>query len=203
MAIKNIIISAFAVAAFSSIAMAQTEQPNQPSEKVMRKPGVQRMEKGKRTNRRQGMGMRRGMRGGAMGMRRGSMRMMNFDRLNLTDAQKQRIQAIQASSRGSREANKSQFEEMGNLMRLKREGLLTSEQGTRLTALQAQMQTQMKANMEKMQADILSVLTPDQKTLLNQMRNQRSGGRGMRGGMMRPGQPGMKNEGIAPAPTDN
>lgn len=151
MSIKNIIVSAFAVAAFSSVAMAQSGQPGQPPKDSMGKPGSERMDRGRRSNR--GRGMRRGG-------------MMNFDRLNLTDAQKQRIQAIQASAKNSREANKAQFEEMGNLMRLKREGLLTTEQGTRLTALQAQTQTQMKANMDKMQADILSVLTSDQKTRL-------------------------------------
>lgn len=195
MSIKNIIASALAVAAFGSIAMAQSGQPNQPPREGMRKPGDQRMEKGPR--------------GGGSGMMRGGMgrgRMMSFDRLNLTDAQKQRIQAIQASAKNSREANKAQFEEMGNLMRLKREGLLTTEQGTRLTALQAQMQTQMKTSAEKMQADILSVLTPDQKTLLDQMKNQRPGRRnGMRGETLRPGQAPMPNSGGAtpPPPTDN
>lgn len=194
MSVKKVIVSAFAVAAFGVVAMAQTPQ-NQPPKQGMGKPDMPGMNRGQRDGRRPGM-MRRGMRRGGL---------MSFDRLNLTDAQKQRIQAIQASARSSREANKAQFEEMGNLMRLKREGLLTTEQGTRLTALQAQTQTQMKANAEKMQADILAVLTPDQKTLLDQMKNQRPDGRGMRGGMMppRPGQPSMPNRAGTPPPNDN
>jgi Spy/CpxP family protein refolding chaperone len=184
MAIKNIIASAFAVAAFGSIAMAQNGQPVQPpKDGGMPRPGMERM----------GRGERGGMMGGRM---RGGM---NFEKLNLTDAQKQRIQAIQTAAKTSREANKAQFEEMGNLMRLKREGLLTSEQGIRLTALQAQSQTQMKANADKVQSDILAVLTADQRTLIDQMKNERGNGRRMRGGM--PGMPmpsGRPNGAAAP-----
>lgn len=202
MSIKNIIISGFAVTAFGTIAMAQGGQPNQAPKEPMGRPGAGKMEREPRGDKdgRGGMigrGMRRGM-----GMRRGGM--MNFERLNLTDAQKQRIQAIQASAKNSRESNKTQFEEVGNLMRLKREGLLTGEQGTRLTALQVQMQTQMKSSMDKTQSDIMAVLTPDQKTLLDQMKNQRPGGNrgGMRGGP-RPGQSLMSNGAGAPPPNDN
>lgn len=197
MSIKNIIISGFAVAAFGTVAMAQTGQPNQPPQGPMGRPGAEKMGKGPRGE----GGPGRGMMGRGMGMRRGGM---NFERLNLTDAQKQRIQAIQASAKNSTEANKTQFEEFGNLMRLKREGLLTSEQGTRLNALQVQMQTQMKANMDKMQADIMAVLTPDQKTLLEQTRMQRPGGeRGRMRGGQRPGQPPMPNGAGVPPPTNN
>ncbi|MGI9035674.1 MAG: Spy/CpxP family protein refolding chaperone [Pyrinomonadaceae bacterium] len=174
MSIKNILLTISAVAVFGSVAMAQGGQPNQPTrEGGMKRAGGE------------GMDRMRGERG-EMG---GGMRMMDFSRLNLTDAQKQRIQAIQESAKNSREANKSQFEEFGNLMRLKHEGLLTSDQGTRLNALQVQMQTQMRANMEKMRNDILSVLTPDQKTLLEQNGNHEGGGRERRGGM--PGQRGF------------
>ena len=166
MSIKKIFLTGFAVAAFASLAAAQSGQPNQsPGDGGM-------MERGER-----------GKRGGEMGkgaMMRGRMGMMNFEKLNLTDAQKQRIQAIQDNAGNSREANKAQFEELGKLMRLKREGLLTTEQGTRLNALQVQMQTRMRTDMEKMRNDILAVLTADQKTLLEQ------GGREMR----REGMPG-------------
>ena len=187
MSIKKIFLTGFAVAAFSSLAMAQDAQPNQTPKDGMRRNGSQRME-GRRG------GFRNEMRG--HGMMRGEMGMMDFNKLNLTDAQKQRIQAIQESAKNSREANKTQFEEFGNLIRLKHEGLLTAEQGTRLNALQVQMQTQMRTNMEKLHNDILAVLTPDQKTLLEQDKN-REGGRGMRdrmpgtrgrsGGQMMPG----------------
>ncbi|MGI8555467.1 MAG: Spy/CpxP family protein refolding chaperone, partial [Pyrinomonadaceae bacterium] len=177
MSIKNIFLTISAVVAFGSFAMAQGGVPNQSArEGGMKRPGGERM---------------RGEHGRGIHGRGGEMRgeMMDFGKLNLTDAQKQKIQAIQESAKNSREANKSQFEEFGNLMRLKREGLLTTEQGTRLNALQVQMQTQMRANMEKIHNDILAVLTPDQKTLLEQDRN-REGGREKRGIM--PGQRGFR-----------
>lgn len=181
MSIKNIFLTISAVAAFGSFAMAQDGVPNQSArEGGTKRPGGERM----RDEHGRGMHRPGEMRGDEM---RGEM--MDFGKLNLTDAQKQKIQAIQESAKNSREANKSQFEEFGNLMRLKREGLLTTEQGTRLNALQVQMQTQMRANMEKIHNDILAVLTPDQKTLLEQDRN-REGGREKRGIM--PGQRGFR-----------
>lgn len=193
MNIKNVIVSAFAVATFSAATFAQVNPPQPPEP-------ANRQERGERVGKRGGGDKRPGMRRG--GMRRGAMmrgalmrrNRMNFDRLNLTDAQKQRIQAIQASAQNSREGNKAQFEEMRNLMRLKRQGLLTTEQGTRLTALQVQMQTQMRTSMEKTRNDIMAVLTADQKTLLNQMNNQRP----MRRGMMR-----MERPTPPPAPNQN
>jgi Spy/CpxP family protein refolding chaperone len=162
MSIKNIVFSILAVAACSSFAMAQGGGQPMPKEGMGRG----------------GDGPRGGMmRGGERGMRRGGM--MNFERLNLTDAQKQRIQTLLENNRKTMEAGKTQFEEMGNLMRLKAQGLLTTEQGTRLTSLQAQMKT----THERMQNDILSVLTPEQKTLFEQSRGgERPGMR--RGGMM-------------------
>lgn len=179
MSIKKIFLTGFAVVAFGSLAMAQGGQPNQPQrDGGMKRPGGEM-----RGNKRSG---RRMMRSG-----------MSFEKLNLTDAQKQRIQAIQESSRSAREANQTQFEELGKLMRLKREGLLTSEQGTRLNAMQVQMQTKMKTDMEKMHSEIMAVLTPDQKILLGQGRGDREGGRGMRGGMTPPDGAG------APPPTAN
>jgi Spy/CpxP family protein refolding chaperone len=199
MSIKNIIVSIFAVAMFSTFALAQGAPPNMPKDGGPKK---------------EGMGGGPGGRGGfgkdERGMRDGGMRGpgMDFNRLNLTDAQKQKIQALQESAMKSRESNKAQFEEMGKLMQLKREGLLTAEQGTRLTALEVQMQTQMKTNMEKMQNDLLSVLTADQKVLFEQMkkeREERGKGRGEDGQKRRgpgggQGGPGQKTP---PPPTNN
>lgn len=185
MSIKNVLLTGLAVAAFSSFAMAQQGgQPGQAPKEGMKRSG----------------GMQRGGRGGfGGGERRGPGMMgggMSFEKLNLTDAQKQRIQAIQESASTTREANKTQFEEFGKLLRLKREGLLTTDQGTRLNALQVQMQAKMRTDMEKMHNDILAVLTPDQKTLLEQGRGGMGGGRGEgrgpggRGGQGGPGGPG-------------
>lgn len=156
MSVKNFFGLILAVAAFGSFALGQEARPNQP----------------------RGTGFGRGERDFARGdddrgfgqMRAGRI---DFGRLNLTDAQKQQIQTLLENSRKSMDATRAQFEEMGNLMRLKREGLLTTEQGNRLTALQAQMKT----NMDRMQNDILAVLT-----LVTQMQNERGGMKGMRDG---------------------
>lgn len=147
--------SILAVAAFSTFALAQGGQPDQMRGEGMKRGGERKM----------------GM------MRRGGM--ADFSRLNLTDAQKQRIQSLMESNRKTMESTQVQMQEMGKLMMLKRQGLLTTEQGTRLTSLQAQMKT----THERMHNDILAILTPEQKTLFDQTQNERGGRmRGMREG---------------------
>lgn len=199
MSFKNIVVSVCAAAAFSTFAMAQGgQQPNQPP----REMGMGRGGGGREAGERGMGGMGRGMR------KQGGM---DFSRLNLTDAQKQRIQSLMDNSKKTMESNKAQFEEMGKLMRLKREGLLTTEQGTRLTSLQAQMKT----NGDKMQSDLLAILTPEQRVLVEQMKNDRGGRmKGMRdkmqqrgpGGQNRMNRPGRPNGGQnqpPPPPTQN
>jgi Spy/CpxP family protein refolding chaperone len=197
---KNFVVSIFAVAMFGTFAMAQgggqpPRQPNQP-------PGPGGMGPGKRQ-----FGERRMHRPGMMRQRMGGPGRIDFNRLNLTDAQKQRIQALMENQRRAGEANRAQFEEMANLMRLKREGLLTTEQGTRLTALEAQMKT----NGDRFQSDLMAILTPEQRTLVEQMRNER----GRMGGMRRaprmpmrrmlraPNAPARPNNPPPPPPTQN
>lgn len=183
MSIKNIVFSILAIAVFSSFALAQgggrTNQPNQPNQPP--RDGVGRGDR------------ERGMGGSGFRMMRprgGMPGMFDFNRLNLTDAQKQRIQTILDTNRQSAQNNQAQMEEMGRLMMLKRQGLLTTEQGTRLTALEAQM----TSSRDKFRNDIIGVLTPEQRTLFEQMQNERGGRmRGMRdGGGMRRG-PGGQN----------
>lgn len=174
MAVKKIVNLVLAVAAFGSFAMAQDGRgANQPR-------GGQRSEQGSAGGNRDFGGRGRGMMGASR---------IDFNRLNLTDAQKQQIQTLLENNRKSFDANRTQFEEMGNLMRLKHEGLLTTEQGTRLTALEAQMKT----NMDRMHSDLSAILTPDQRTLLEQMQHGGGRGDGMRDGggeRMRPGRGG-------------
>lgn len=175
MSIKHIVFSLFAVTAFSSFAMAQGggRQPNQPNQPNQpRRDGDFRRGGGDKRELRRSF-VHRGP--GMMGPGR-----IDFNRLNLTDAQKQRIQTLLENNRKTHEANQAQREEMGRLMQFKRQGLLTTEQGTRLTALEAQMKT----NADKMQSDLMAVFTPEQKTLVEQMRSQWGGGEG-RGGRMR------------------
>jgi Spy/CpxP family protein refolding chaperone len=191
MSIKNFVALILTFFAFSSLATAQSGggQPNQPPTP---RGGLDR--RGDGGSGRGGFGDRQ--RGGEM-MRQRRMHtgsgMNDFSRLNLTDAQKQRIQTILETNRRTAETSQAQFEEMRRLMQLRGQGLLTTEQGTRLTSLEAQM----TGNRDRMRNDILGVLTAEQRTLFEQMQNQRGGGvRGMRermfqrrggpGGLMRP-----------------
>lgn len=174
MSIKNIFFAILSVAVFSSFGLAQGGQPNQPNQ-----PGGEKMRR---------MMIERRMDGDHVGMMRMRMPgMIDFSRLNLTDAQKQRIQTIMESQRQTAQNNQAQMEEMMKLMQLKRQGLLTTQQGTRLTALEAQM----TSNHEKFKNDILAVLTPEQKILFEQMQNNR-GGR-MRGKMFQRRGPAGQN----------
>jgi Spy/CpxP family protein refolding chaperone len=202
MSLKNIVLSILVLAAFSTFAMAQggTQPPNQPNQ-LPRERGFGR---GGREFGREGFGER------GPGMRRPNR--IDFNRLNLTDAQKVRIQTLLENNRKSAETNKAQFEEMGRLRGLKREGLLTTEQGTRLTTLEAQMKT----NGDRMRNDLLAIFTPEQKVLVEQMQNERGGRgemrRGMqmrreRGGQNGPGRRGRPmgggNQPPQPPPTNN
>ena len=211
MSIKNIIVSICAVVIFSSFAMAQNGQPNPKPQDGGQKRGEMGGGRGEGMGGPgmggPGMGMR-GQGGPGMGGPGMGGGMMDFNRLNLTDDQKQKIQTLQTSHKSMMEANKTQMEEMGKLSQLKREGLLTSAQGTRLTALEAQMQTQMKTNMEKMQNDVLVILTPEQKVLVEQMKKQREDGmKGMRNGGPQqrrgPGGQGAPNGQPKTPPKDN
>ena len=71
------------------------------------------------------------------------------------------------------------------------------------------MQTQMKTNMEKMQNDVLAILTPEQKVLVEQMKKQREEGgmKGMRNGgpqhQRGPGGRGPGGQQQPPKPTEN
>src|SRR5215212_1544714 len=107
MSIRNIIVSILAVAAFSSFTLAQGSQPRQPQ------PGGGSGGQGMGRGEGRGDGERRMGDGGGFGMRRPGG--IDFNRLNLTDAQKQRIQALQEGTKKSWETNQAQFQEMGRL----------------------------------------------------------------------------------------
>jgi Spy/CpxP family protein refolding chaperone len=184
MSIRNFFVLILTICAFSSLALAQGGQPNQPNQPNQSpRDGFGR----------RGDGSGRGGRGFGDGQQRRGIEMMqqrrmhigggmnDFRRLNLTDTQKQRIQTVLENNRRTAETSQAQFEEMRRLMQLRHQGLLTTEQGTRLTSLEAQM----SGNRDRMRNEILAVLTAEQKTLFEQMQNQRGPGmRGMRERML-------------------
>ncbi|MCU1291033.1 MAG: hypothetical protein JWN60_3262 [Acidobacteria bacterium] len=144
---------AFAVGTFSTYASAQTAPA--PSQQ----DGVQKQEKrdGRGFGKRGGFG--KGMRG-EKGMR-GGFEMRGLRGINLTDAQKEQIRTIMETNRT---ANQASHEEFRTLAQAKRGGTLTAEQQERLRVLREQM----KQNAEASKAQVLAVLTAEQRAQLEQ-----------------------------------
>jgi periplasmic protein CpxP/Spy len=174
MKIKSIIISTVAVVAFSSFAFAQdanrTDNPNAAKQE-------------------RGQGRRGGE--GKHGRRGKDMMMRGLHQLNLSDAQKEQMKSL-------RERNKTQFqpqhEEMKTLMSKKREGIITDEEQGRLKDLKAQM----RENGQKTRDEMMTILTPEQKTQMEQMKTE------MRGKMkQRRGNRGENDSKTPVTPQDN
>jgi protein CpxP len=154
------ITSGLAVVALSSFVMAQdnrTTTPqgddNQKSERKSWKRGGE----GKRD------GFRRGGRGGhGFGMR-------GLRELNLTDAQREQIRTIMESKRANREDNQAQREELRQIVEAKRNGTITADQKERLKAFRAERREAAR----QLHEQILAILTPEQKTQLEQMKQER------------------------------
>lgn len=85
-----------------------------------------------------------------------------FRDLNLTDAQKDQLKQIREANKGS----KADFDAIRPLMEAKRNGTLTDDQKAQLKAFHDQRQAKAKQIHEQM----LAVLTPEQKALLDQKR---------------------------------
>jgi periplasmic protein CpxP/Spy len=98
-------------------------------------------------------------RGGAMGQRLGHV-------LDLTDAQKQQIRAAEQQNR---EANRGQHEELRQLAEKRRQGGLTAAEEARAKALREEMQASRRRSHES----LLSILTPEQRTKLEELRKER------------------------------
>jgi Spy/CpxP family protein refolding chaperone len=147
MKIKSLIISTVAIIAFSSLSYAQDVKPtdNQDASKQEKHSGK---------------------RGGKHNGNKGEFAMHGLKKLNLSDAQKEQFKAL-------KEQNKSQFapqrEEMKTLASKKRDGIITADEETRLK----EMKVQMMANGKKMHEEMMNILTPEQKTQLEQMKTER------------------------------
>ncbi len=164
--IKTLTIASLsAVALAAPIAMAQTTSTNQDTRQVSRGEGHGH---GKGWADKEGRGGREGWgeRGG-----RGGMRGMMLKGINLTDDQKAKMKQIGQSFR---ERTQSLHQEL----RAKRQELRqASEDGTFNEALATQklqesasLQAKLMGEQFKMRQEMLSVLTPEQKTQLEQKR---------------------------------
>ena len=125
----------------------------------------------------EGKGGKRGRHG------RGEFGARMAEKLNLTDAQKQQIEAI---NKGFRENNKAVFESARDLRQEFREAKRANDTA-KLESLKPQMETeraQMQQLRDAQRAQILALLTPEQRTqweALKAEREQRRSERGPRG----------------------
>jgi protein CpxP len=149
------IISAFAVASFTTFAAAQ----NTDADKTQQDSN-QKQERRERRDDGFGKGMREGRGGGGRG---GMMRA--FKELNLTDAQKTQIHQIMEANK----PDKSSFEAMRPLMEAKRNGTLTDEQKQQFETFKAER----KQKEEQIHNQILAVLTTEQRAQLEKMQAER------------------------------
>ena len=160
------LVSLSSILLVASVAFAQTAGTTQ---------GDQNKARGEWRGRGRGEGRKGDHRGGFMG---GGM----FEKLNLTDAQK-------ASMKQIRESFGERTKSLREQLRAKRQQLhQANEGGTFNEALATQnltesagLQAKLMGEEFKLRQEMLAVLTPEQKTQLEQMRQQFKGGRG-RGG---------------------
>lgn len=96
----------------------------------------------------------------------GMMGRRALSKLNLTDAQKQQIKSIEERFKQSSGAKR---EEMRRLMEQRRDGAtLTPEQQSRAEALR----TELRESMQRLHQEMLAVLTPEQRTQLDQLKQE-------------------------------
>lgn len=115
---------------------------------------------------------RRGGKFGGKGMRGGKHHggeerhlMRALGQLNLTDAQKEQTKTVFESFKKSTEP---QREEMRGLMMKKRDGIITADEEARFKEIR----TQMKTAGEQMHNQILAILTAEQRTQLDKMKEE-------------------------------
>ena len=122
-------------------------------------------------------------RGEDRGFRRGPQRDGGFDpgflrELNLTDDQKQQVRTIIQQNFAN---SKTTREELRQLGEKRRQGTLTTEEEARARTLHEQI----RASMKETETKIASVLTPEQKAKLEELRKERKGNHEGRGGPRR------------------
>ncbi len=165
MSYKNKIVSTvatgFAIVSFSAFASAQHDNTttNQSPDSVQKQERHQRRGFGKRGEDGFGKEGRGGKHhGNRMGMR-------ELHELNLTDAQKQQVREIMSS----RKADSDNFQELRQLAQAKRDGTITPEQTEKLKTFKQQM----RQNAEQTHRQILAILTAEQRTQLEQLKQQK------------------------------
>ena len=139
-------------------------------------PPIDRGNRPDRIGRRGGPEGRDKMRGQERHGMRGALR-----ELDLTDAQKEQVRAaVQRNMEGT----KTQREELRQLAEKRRQGTLTPEEQARAKSLHEEISKSMRNS----HADLLAILTPEQKAKLKEIKKERKARRlEMRGGRKEPG----------------
>jgi len=124
---------------------------------------MQQQEKSERRGERRGFG-RKGMRSGK---RDGGdkMLMRSLGQLNLSDAQKEQTRGIFENFKTS---TQTQREEMRGFAMKKRDGIISTEESARFKEIK----TQLKASGEQMRNSVLAILTAEQRTQLDQIKEE-------------------------------
>jgi Spy/CpxP family protein refolding chaperone len=148
---------AFAFVAFSTFASAQDSSTNQDQNSTQKQERRERRGFGNRG----GFG-KEGKRGGHRGDK---MMMHGLSRLNLTDSQKEQTRTLFENFKTS---TQPQREEMRGLMEKRRDGVITADETARLKELR----TQMRASGEQLHTSVLAILTPEQRTQLDTMKQE-------------------------------
>ncbi len=143
------VISAFAVVSFTTFVSAQDNSTQQQDSVNQQQKRDKRMKRG-------GYGGRNHRRGGMM---------RGFEKLNLTDTQKEQIRTIMETNR----PNQTEMEEVKTLMQAKRNNTITAEQTERLKTFREQM----KQKQEVVKQQILGVLTLEQRAEYDKMKAER------------------------------
>jgi Spy/CpxP family protein refolding chaperone len=151
----SVITMALATVAFTTFVAAQ-ETPKQDN-------SMQKQEKFER----RGFGGKRGGKGMRGGKHDGGDRMMmrSLQRLNLSDAQKEQTRGILENFKNSTQTGR---EEMRGLAMKKRDGIITADEQNRLKEIK----TQLRTSGEQMHSSILAVLTAEQRTQLDQIKEE-------------------------------
>jgi protein CpxP len=141
-----------AAALLSAVSITAVAQQPQQGPATDRGPRAERL--GRRGDRQGGR-----MRGREMGPH-------VFRGLDLTDAQKEQLRT---AGKKNREATQTQREELRRLAEKRHQGSLTAAEETRVKALRDEIQ----ASMQSSHANLLSILTAEQKAKLESLREER------------------------------
>lgn len=157
------LVSLSSIVLVASVAFAQTAGTTQ---------GDQNKARGEWRGRGRGEGRDGDHRGGFMG---GGM----FEKLNLTDDQKARMKTIKESFGERTKALRDQLQAKRQELRQANQGDTFNEAlATQKLTESAGLQAKLMGEEFKLRQEMLTVLTPEQKTQLDQMRQQFKGGHG-------------------------